>query len=91
VTIGELYLAQGHRREAIAIFRRVLAADPENDRAREALERLGVLKPPAASKGDRKGRAEAPAAKRPGQVGGLTIRRIAGRPGLARSPRRKPQ
>ncbi len=43
VTIGELYLAQGHRGEATAIFQRVLSADPGNRRAREALERLGVL------------------------------------------------
>ena len=47
VTIGELYLAQGHRREAIAIFQRVLSADPGNRRAREALERLRVLSPRA--------------------------------------------
>ncbi len=47
VTIGELYLAQGHRAEAIAIFRRVLAAEPDNHRAREALERLGVLPAPS--------------------------------------------
>ncbi|MXX74743.1 MAG: tetratricopeptide repeat protein [Holophagales bacterium] len=47
VTIGELYLAQGHRREAIAIFQRVLSAEPANRRAREALERLGVLPPRA--------------------------------------------
>ena len=47
VTIGELYLDQGHRSEAIAIFRRVLSAEPDNLRAREALERLGALPPRA--------------------------------------------
>ena len=40
VTLGELYLAQGHRREAAEIFERVLRADPANRRAREGLEGL---------------------------------------------------
>ena len=40
VTLGELYLAQGHRREAAEIFERVLRADPANRRAREGLESL---------------------------------------------------
>ena len=48
-TLGELYLAQGHRGEAAAIFQRVLEADPENRRARAGLERLrGTGKPAAA-------------------------------------------
>ncbi len=40
VTLGELYLAQGHRREAAEIFEQVLRADPGNRRAREGLESL---------------------------------------------------
>ncbi len=43
VTLAELYLAQGHRREAAALLQRVLAADPDNDRARAGLEGLGLL------------------------------------------------
>jgi predicted Zn-dependent protease len=42
VTLGRLYLAQGHRAEAERIFRRVLRADPENAAAREALLGLGA-------------------------------------------------
>ena len=40
VTLGELYLAQGHRREAAEIFEQILRADPGNRRAREGLEGL---------------------------------------------------
>lgn len=40
VTLGELYLAQGHRREAGEIFEQILRADPDNRRAREGLESL---------------------------------------------------
>ena len=51
-TLGELYLAQGHRREAAEIFQRVLEADPKNQRAREGLERIrGVRKPAPAAGG----------------------------------------
>lgn len=40
VTLGELYLRQGHVEEAVRIFREVLRRDPGNTGAREALERL---------------------------------------------------
>ena len=45
VTLGELYLRQGHVDEAARIFREVLRRDPGNAGAREALERLAG--PPA--------------------------------------------
>lgn len=44
VTLGKLYLAQGHRREAAEIFERILRADPGNRRAREGLESLRARK-----------------------------------------------
>ncbi|MCY3966777.1 MAG: tetratricopeptide repeat protein [Acidobacteria bacterium] len=50
VTLGELYLAQGHRREAAEIFERVLRADPANRRAREGLEGLRAKSRPAAAR-----------------------------------------
>lgn len=40
VTLGQLYMAQGHDEEAARIFRRVLERDPENRISREALGRL---------------------------------------------------
>ncbi len=40
VTLGRLYLAQGHRREAAEIFEQILRADPGNRRAREGLQNL---------------------------------------------------
>jgi tetratricopeptide (TPR) repeat protein len=40
VTLGRLYLRQGHTREAQEIFREVLARDPGNDEARRHLEEL---------------------------------------------------
>ena len=39
VTLGNLYLLQGHRGEAERIFRRILRADPDNAAARQALAR----------------------------------------------------
>jgi tetratricopeptide (TPR) repeat protein len=46
VTLGNLYLEQGHLEEAATIFNRVIEVDPEN---REALEGLGrIRKDPAA-------------------------------------------
>ncbi len=42
-TLGELYLKQGHRREAERIFRRVLERDPGNRRALAGLDRLAEL------------------------------------------------
>ena len=54
VTLGELYLAQGHRREAAEIFEQVLRADPGNRRAREGLESLrsrGKGRPAAVRRG----------------------------------------
>ena len=51
VTLGELYLAQGHRREAAEIFEQVLRAEPGNRRAREGLESLrGKSRPAAAAR-----------------------------------------
>ncbi|HVR27958.1 MAG TPA: tetratricopeptide repeat protein, partial [Thermoanaerobaculia bacterium] len=40
VTLGNLYLLQGHRSEAERIFRRLLRADPNNAAARQALARV---------------------------------------------------
>ena len=51
VTLGELYLAQGHRREAAEIFERVLRADPANRRARDGLEGLRAKSGRAAARG----------------------------------------
>ena len=46
VTLGNLYLLQGHRAEAERIFRRILRADPDNSAARQALARaLGAGAP----------------------------------------------
>jgi predicted Zn-dependent protease len=39
VTLGNLYLLQGHRSEAERIFRRILRTDPDNVAARQALAR----------------------------------------------------
>jgi tetratricopeptide (TPR) repeat protein len=39
VTLGNLYLLQGHRAEAERIFRRILRTDPDNGAARQALAR----------------------------------------------------
>jgi predicted Zn-dependent protease len=39
VTLGNLYLLQGHRAEAERIFRRILRTDPDNHAARQALAR----------------------------------------------------
>ena len=49
VTLGNLYLLQGHRAEAERIFRRILRTDPDNRAARQALAR--VLAPGAAAGG----------------------------------------
>ena len=40
VTLGNLYLLQGHRAEAERIFRRILQTDPDNRAARQALARV---------------------------------------------------
>lgn len=47
VTLGRLYLRQGHTREAEEIFREVLAREPGNDEARRHLEELE--RPPQAA------------------------------------------
>jgi predicted Zn-dependent protease len=39
VTLGNLYLLQGHRAEAERIFRRILRTDPDNRAARQGLAR----------------------------------------------------
>lgn len=39
VTLGNLYLSQGHRTEAAAIFRALLAANPDDEDARRGLAR----------------------------------------------------
>lgn len=46
VTLGQLYMAQGHDDEAVRIFRAVLERDPENRVSREALELLGARQRP---------------------------------------------
>ena len=43
VTLGRLYLQQGHREEAEQIFRQVLERDPGNATAQEALARVSTL------------------------------------------------
>lgn len=40
VTLGELYLQQGHREDAGAVFREILAREPGNDAARRGLVRV---------------------------------------------------
>lgn len=47
VTLGEIYLRQGHREEAEGIFREVLRREPDNAAAHDALSRLAPP-PPAA-------------------------------------------
>lgn len=54
LTLGRLYLRQGHAREAEEIFREVLAREPDNEEARRTLEELAragqgaATAPPAA-------------------------------------------
>ncbi|MEE2775845.1 MAG: hypothetical protein VYE73_03665 [Acidobacteriota bacterium] len=54
VTLGELYLEQGHRREAAVIFEDLLASDPDDERARRGLalasSRAGLLGVPDPAK-----------------------------------------
>jgi len=53
VTLGNLYLLQGHRADAVRIFQRILRADPDNAAARQALARaLGSSSAPAAARQD---------------------------------------
>ncbi len=42
VTLGDLYLRQGHLREAEGIFRGVLEREPDNAAAHQGLERIGT-------------------------------------------------
>jgi tetratricopeptide (TPR) repeat protein len=46
VTLGRLYLRQGHLEEAEEIFRQVLEADPDNAEARQGLEELAARERP---------------------------------------------
>jgi tetratricopeptide (TPR) repeat protein len=46
VTIGELYLQQGHLPEAASTFREVLEREPENLQAREGLEEIELQQVP---------------------------------------------
>ncbi len=46
VTLGRLYLRQGHLGEAAAIFHEVLARDPDNAEARRGLEELALRERP---------------------------------------------
>ena len=46
VTIGELYLQQGHLPEAASTFREVLEREPENLQAREGLEEIELQQAP---------------------------------------------
>ena len=46
MTLGELYLRQGHREEAERIFREVLRREPDNASAHDALARLAPPPPP---------------------------------------------
>ncbi len=47
VTLGRLYLRQGHHREAGEIFREVLERDPDNEEARRGLEEVAAREAPA--------------------------------------------
>lgn len=47
VTLGQLYMAQGHRQEAAKIFRKVLERDPDNAVSRRALAELEGVGSPA--------------------------------------------
>ncbi|HVR98901.1 MAG TPA: tetratricopeptide repeat protein [Thermoanaerobaculia bacterium] len=42
VTLGDLYLGQGHLREAAGIFREVLEREPDNAAAHHGLQRVGT-------------------------------------------------
>lgn len=61
VTLGRLYLDQGHPEEAQAIFEKVLARDPENEAAQSGLER--AREAAAAAQAEHEGTPEAPAAE----------------------------
>jgi hypothetical protein len=58
VTLGELYLRQGHAGEAERIFREVLRREPDNAAARAGLARAAAQTPPAgqAAPADRRAR-----------------------------------
>lgn len=51
VTMGELYLKQGHLPEAASTFREVLEREPENLQAREGLEEIELQQPPPVAEG----------------------------------------
>jgi hypothetical protein len=42
MTLGRLYVEQGHRSEAESVFRSLLDADPDHEEARQALADLGM-------------------------------------------------
>lgn len=46
VTLGRLYLRQGHHREAGEIFREVLERDPDNEEARRGLDEVAAREAP---------------------------------------------
>ena len=56
VTLGELYLQQGHLPEAATTFREVLEREPENLGAREALEEIEAQQAPPVAQDDSKER-----------------------------------
>lgn len=53
VTLGRLYMAQGHRAEAVRIFRSILERDPDNEISRQALTELVGEAPEALEPEDR--------------------------------------
>ena len=56
MTIGELYLKQGHLPEAASTFREVLEREPENLLAREGLEEIELQQVPPVVEDDSKER-----------------------------------
>ena len=43
-TLARIYLSQGHRQEALRLYRRLLEREPDNARYRQMVESLGQRK-----------------------------------------------
>lgn len=74
VTLGRLYMAQGHRAEAVRIFRSILERDPDNQISRQALVEL-VGEAPEAVGPEARPVAVSPGAVREDEGEGVTERR----------------
>ncbi|MEX2178072.1 MAG: tetratricopeptide repeat protein [Gemmatimonadaceae bacterium] len=79
-TMAELYLQQGHREEALRVYRALSAERPDDAELRDKVERLERPEPPPPTAGQE----IAPAATRQVERGGPTIRDVLHRIALRR-------